>query len=292
VGAVTGTGAAALFGLAGAAAGLGLLLIVRGWRAVDAPAGPSRWAAWWALRRGRRPWRRTAAATAAAIVVGAATGWVVGALLAALAVWGLPGLLGADREFDRRVARVEAVAVWTETLRDTLAASAGLHQAIAATAATAPEAIRGEVGELAARLHRRERLAPALRAFADDLADPGADLVVAALVLAAEHQARRLAPLLGELAATARAQVEMRRRVHTGRARTRATMRIVVATTLVFAAGLVLFNRGFLAPYGTAAGQLVLLASSGRTRNGKPSAPGGPTAPCRTSTASRSRSPI
>ena len=35
-----------------------------------------------------------------------------------------------------------------------------------------------------------ERLAPALRAFADDVADPTCDLVVAALVLAAEHQAQ------------------------------------------------------------------------------------------------------
>lgn len=56
--------------------------------------------------------------------------------------------------------------------------------------------VREEVAELADRLDRGERLGPALRAFAARLADPAADLVAAALLLAAEHQARNLGELL------------------------------------------------------------------------------------------------
>ena len=63
----------------------------------------------------------------------------------------LPRVLGRDPEHARRVARIEAVATWTEMLRDTLSAAAGLEQAILATAPLAPVAIRGEITELAAR---------------------------------------------------------------------------------------------------------------------------------------------
>jgi Flp pilus assembly protein TadB len=196
---------------------------------------------------------------AAGIVAGAVTGWVVGGLLIAMAVYGLPRMLGPDREQGRQVARTQGIAVWAEQLRDTLAAAAGLEQAIVATAPAAPAAIRNEITLLAARVERRERLGPALRALANDLDDPLADLVIGALILASEHQARQLAGLLGQLAATARAQVDMLGRIEVGRARMRTTMRVVVITSIVFAGGLVIFNRAFLAPYNSGTGQLVLL---------------------------------
>jgi len=83
--------------------------------------------------------------------------------------------------------------------------------------------------------------------------------VLAALVLAAEHQARQIGDLLGSLASTAREQAAMRMRVETGRARTRTSVRVIVATTLAFAAGVVVFNRAYLTAYDTALGQFVLL---------------------------------
>lgn len=83
------------------------------------------------------------------MLVGVLTGWPAGGLLAALAVFGLPALLGPDRQHQRALARVEAVAGWAELLRDTLAAAARVQQTIIATAATAPEPIRPQVRELA-----------------------------------------------------------------------------------------------------------------------------------------------
>ncbi len=251
-----------LFGLLGLGIGAGLLLIVYGWRgasAEDPPRSPR--------RRRSLPWRDdphvgrwVTGAIAAGILAGAVTGWVVGGLLIAMAVFGLPRMLGPDRDQARQVARTQGIAVWAEQLRDTLAAAAGLEQAIAATAPTAPPAIRNEIAALAARIDHRERLTSALHGLADDLDDPLADLVIAALILASQHQARQLSGLLGQLAATARAQVDMLGRIEVGRARMRTTMRVVVVTSLVFAGGLVIFNRSFLAPYSSAVGQLVLLA--------------------------------
>ncbi|MGW5053954.1 type II secretion system F family protein [Actinokineospora sp. NPDC004072] len=195
----------------------------------------------------------------AGVATGLLTGWVVGAVLAGLAVWALPRVLGRDPEHARRVARIEAVATWTEMLRDTLSAAAGLEQAVLATAPLAPTAIRGEVGELAAGIANGDRLAPALRRLGERLDDPVGDLVIAALLLAAEQQTRQLADLLGSLADAARGQASMRMRVEAGRARTRTSVRVIVGTTLTFAVAVVLLNRDYMDAYDSAAGQIVLL---------------------------------
>ena len=254
------TATAALFGLLGAGAAVGVLLIVAGLRGRPARAAtPSRLSSWLAARHDRRRVGWLVMAVLAGLAVGAVTGWVVAAILTVLAVVGLPRILGSNVDHKRHLERIEAIAGWTEMLRDTLVAAAGLEQAILATAPACPEAIREEITELAVRLERGERLAPSLRHLADQLRDPTADLVISALVLAAEHQARQLADLLGELASEAREQASMRMRVEAGRARTRTSVRVIVITTLSFAIGLVLLNRGYLAPYDSAFGQIMLL---------------------------------
>ncbi|WNV90220.1 type II secretion system F family protein [Umezawaea sp. Da 62-37] len=253
------TAAAALLGVG---TGLGLLLVVLGWRGTD----PRRQRRTRTRRAGAVDQHRSlriALAVTAGVVTGLLTGWVVGAVLAGLAAWALPRVLGRDPEHARRVARIEAVATWTEMLRDTLSAAAGLEQAILATAPLAPTAIRGEVGELAAGIENGDRLAPALRRLGERLDDPVGDLVIAALLLAAEQQTRRLAELLGSLADAARGQASMRMRVEAGRARTRTSVRVIVGTTLAFAVAVVLLNRAYMGAYDSAAGQIVLLGIGG-----------------------------
>jgi Flp pilus assembly protein TadB len=248
----------ALAALCGGGVGLGLVLVIAGWRGVDLPR-PTRASA---RPKVERASLRIGLAVGAAVVVGAATGWPVGALLAGLAGWGAPGLLTGAKGGSVAVARIEAIAGWAEMLRDTMAGAAGLEQAIVATATVAPLPIRAEVVTLSVRLEG-ERLAPALRAFADEVADPTCDLVVAALILAAEHQAQRLGELLGSLAQAARDQATMRLRVEAGRARTRTSVRVIVGATGGLALGLAILNRGYLAPYDSAVGQLVLLLVGG-----------------------------
>lgn len=242
----------------GLGTGVGLLLVITGWRGVD----PDR-------RRGLIRWHphgrddqrlvRLAAAVAIGVVTGVITGWVAAAVLAGLACWTLPPVLGRDPRHAHRVERIEAIATWTEMLRDTLAAAAGLEQTILATAPLAPTAIRPQVSELAARLSNGERLTPCLRTLADQLADPTGDLVIAALVMAADHQARQLRDLLGSLAQAAREQASMRMRIQAGRARTRTSIRVIVGTTLGFATGMVLLDRPYLAAYDSITGQILLL---------------------------------
>ncbi len=243
---------ALLSALAGAGAGLGIILIASGLKRRVVEETPRH-------RLDPRLLVRIAACTGVAVLVGALTRWPVGAVLAGLAAWFLPAVLGPDREHARRVEKIEAVATWAEMLRDTLAASAGLHQAVIATATIVPEPIRPEIAELAARVDQGERLPQALKLLAEDLADPTGDLVCASLILASKRQAGQLGDLLGRLAEAARAHAVMRLRVAAARAQTRSSVRTVVAVTVFMAGGLIVLNREFLAPYNTVTGQLVLL---------------------------------
>lgn len=241
--------------LCGLGVGVGLLVAVAGWLGIIPRSRPE-------PDRRPLPLTRIAVAVGVGVLVGGLTGWPVGAVLAAGMSWWAPHLLGGRTIGGSNVARTEAVAAWAEMLRDTMAGAAGLEQAIEATAPVAPPAIRAEVTNLVARLDRQP-LSHALRMFADELADPTADLVVASLVLAADRHARRLGDLLTALATAAREEAAMRLRVEAGRARTRTAVRVVVNTTLVMAVGLSVLNRGYLHPYDGATGQLVLLVVGG-----------------------------
>ena len=245
---------AVLAACVGAGIGAGILLIAYGLRRTTRPVAPAR-----RVALSQEQAVRLAACLAASAVVGLLTRWPVGAVLAAIAAWTLPRMLGADRATQKAQARTEAVAAWAEMLRDNLSAAAGLEQAIIASAAVAPAAIRDEITDLDASVRAGRRLPDALAAFRDQLDDPTGDLVVRALSQAAQRQASKLADLLAELAELARKRSAVRLRVAAGRARVRTSARVVTATTLVFAVALVALNRSYLSAYDTATGQLVLL---------------------------------
>lgn len=212
----------------------------------------------------RRQWTsadrsRLCAAVAAGFAVALITRWPVAALLTVAGVWTLPRVLGPDREHAHAVARIEAIATWAELLRDTLSSAAGLEQAITATAAVTPIPIRAQVQALAGTVRGGVRLPDALGAFAADLADPTGDLVVRALQQAAGYHGGQLSECLTSLAGTARDLAWIRMRVATSRASTRTATRVITGASLVMVVGLVVLNRGFLTPYNTVTGQLVLL---------------------------------
>lgn len=158
---------------------------------------------------------------------------------------------------DQRVV-VEAVATWTENLRDTVSAAAGIEQALIATERHAPKAIAGEVRRLVSAI-RYGSMEDGLRRFADDVAHPTCDFVVAALVTTCQHQTRDVTALLGHLAQCARAECDLYLRVWVSRARTRTAVRIITAAVVVFVLGLVLFNPVYLSPFMCRTGLVALV---------------------------------
>jgi hypothetical protein len=240
---------------AGATVGCGLFLLLLGLR--RSPRGGRVPGAGATRVATDRRVLQLAAGAAVALVVVLATGWPVGALLAGGIALSLPSVFVGKGARAAEIARVEAIATWAGQLRDMLSGGNGLLETIEATAPFAPGPIRAEVERLAVGM-RRGNLVPALRAFAADVDDPMADLVVASLVVATTEQVGRLGELLGMLAARTTEQAGLRMRIDKDRASVRTQVRGVVLVTLCSIVGLTVSDRGLLDAYDSAEGQVVL----------------------------------
>ena len=238
------------------AAGIGLALLVAG--LIGWPSKPKDARSKSETDRLRRLGQRLVIALAIGLIVGLASQWpVLGLGTIALALfWNqLFGGAGAEKLAMRRV---EALAMWTESLRDTIAGAVGLEQAIPSSARGADPVLREHLNALLDRLRGRMPLPEALQRLADDLDDPSADLVIAALMLNAKLRGPGLREVLTALGKSAREEVDMRQRVIAQRAGTRRSVQIIVAVVVVFVLGMAIFNRQFVAPFGTPVGQVVL----------------------------------
>jgi tight adherence protein B len=194
------------------------------------------------------------AATFAAFLL---TSWILVSVVIGLVVSAVPALKSKQRLRRDERGLAEAIATWTEQLRDTLAGAHGLEQAIVATSVHAPFAISSAVSRLSAQI-QYGKLSDGLRRFADDVDHPICDFVSAALITATEYQARDLAQLLSHLAQCARDEGRMRTRIWVGRARTRSSVRIISFVVVGFVGALVVFNREYLSVYSSFEGQIIL----------------------------------
>jgi len=185
------------------------------------------------------------------------TGWPALGVAISLGLAAMPGI--CRRPVKQRDERelVEAIATWTEQIRDTLAGAHGLQEAIIAASQRSPAPIESAVHRLTAYM-AYGRLEDGLRRFAADVDHPTADFVVAALSTANRFQARDVNHLLTHVAQCARDESRMRSRVWVSRARTRSAIRIISVVVVLFVAGLVMFNRQYLEPYSSLEGQVVL----------------------------------
>ncbi|MEU6769002.1 type II secretion system F family protein [Streptomyces sp. NPDC046853] len=207
--------------------------------------------------------QRGSMAIGVGLVVLLLTRWAVAGIASGILVFFWDKLFGGAKEERAQMKRVEALAAWTESLRDTIAGAVGLEQAIPASARAAAPVLRPHLDALVDRLRARTPLPEALQVLADEIDDASADIIVAALILNAKLRGPGLRQVLGALAKSAREEVDMRQRVMAQRASTRRSVQIVVAVSISFVLGLSIFNRDFVSPYGTAVGQLVLACVCG-----------------------------
>lgn len=248
--------------LLGAAVGGGIVLLVRSLVGLPvdtrvADPGPT------VVERIEAAGRRVPFAVGAFLLVLLLTRWLVVAVACASLVLFWKRLFGGAREARDGIARLEGLAAWTESLRDTVAGAVGLEQAIPATAYAASPAIRDDLTTLSDRLRVRMPLPEALKRFAEEVDDAGADLIIAALILNARLRGPGLRDVLTSLARSARLELEMRQRIYASRASTRRSVTIVVGVTVLFVVGLRVFNPTYVAPYGTPVGQIVLVVIMG-----------------------------
>ena len=202
---------------------------------------------------------RVAAGLGAAAFVAILTRWPVAAMAAAVLAYYWPALFGHGSTGRGAIARLEALSTWTESLKDTIAAAAGLEQAIPATVPGAAPAIQPQLARLAGRLAGREPMPSALARFARDLDDPSAEQIVAALILNAQLRGPGLRDTLTGLTRTARQELDLRRRIEARQRSIRKSSQAIIAITLGFSLGLRVFNPRFMQAYSTPTGQAWLL---------------------------------
>jgi len=245
-------------GLLGAIAGFGLFLFIQGWRgALTTPTPKTKAGAALGSEGTDGLDRRIGIAAVIGLVVWFVTGWPVGTVLAIAAGWWGPGIIGDRRKRSNQIAKTEAIASWTEQLRDVVSAAAGIGEALVSTARVAPAAIRPEVEDLARRL-RREDPDTALAAFAVAVDDATADQVVVALRLSMSERGERLSEILTAIAEAAREQASAARNIEVSRSklwRQAATVTIVMFSVFTI---LLLFQRDYLDAYDTLAGQVMI----------------------------------
>ncbi|WP_129668070.1 type II secretion system F family protein [Phytoactinopolyspora endophytica] len=241
--------------LLGMVAGGGVLLLIVALRGTDRRPSSSH-------RTGRplleRLGRQTLLGVGTGVVVLVLSRWPVAAVGAGGLVAAWPLLFGGAKSERVAISRLEGLASWSESLRDTIAGAVGLEQAIPATIYAASPSIQPQLRLLADRLRIRMPMPEALQRFADDLDDPSADLVVASLILNSRLRGPGLRHVLSSLADSARAELDMRQRVFAGRASTRRSVQIVVGVSVAFMVGLSVLNRDYVEPYGDPMGQVVL----------------------------------
>lgn len=252
----------ALAGLLGALLAAGVVLLVAGLRRRPGRSGRragSRPAIGRRLRAlGRTHGPRLALGAVAGIGFAAVTGMGAMALVVPIAVVGLPMLLSAPP--NRDIEMLEVLDRWVRGLAATLPTGRSISDAIRVSVRNAPALLAGPLTLLVARLDERWTTPEALRAMADELDSPDADAVLAALALAAERGGTGATATLHALADSIQDRLKAQREIETERAKPRIVVRQVTIVTVAALALALVFAREFFAPYGTPAGQAILLA--------------------------------
>lgn len=214
---------------------------------------------WSALLADKTPQTRAiTVALVVGVIVTLLTRWPAAGVLAFVVVLMWPKVARAGVIETQSVAKVEAIANWTESLRDAAASESGLEQALPATLDGAPAMLRRPLRHLINALELRTPLPVALMEFADDVDDRLADKVVLALAATAEQRSGSLKRVLTTLAANTRAQLEVDRKVLTERDGVRRQSKQVALGILLLAGAQALFFRGWVETYDTALGQVVV----------------------------------
>lgn len=237
-------------------AGSAIWLLIAGLRPVAAPSTPQR-------NQLTQPQRKQLQLLAIGFAIGLLlwilTGYIAAVIAAPILALLAPQLIPRSTE-KSTIARLTAMEEWTRSLVGLLGASSSIEQAIIASRSSAPEALKQEIGMLAARLQSGIPIEQALTQFGDDLDDTTGDLLTGSLILGTRRRGSGLARLLEGTAETIADDVAARRQIEADRAKPRANARFITVIAVAVIAIEFLFNPAYVEPYRTALGQIILIA--------------------------------
>jgi tight adherence protein B len=208
-------------------------------------------------------WRSWAPAILTGMIATVATRWPVAGVVIGAAVYLWPRMARGGTIERAGIAKLEALATWTESLRDAATSAAALETAIPLTLRGAPQQLEPVVRDLVNCLAVRVPLPEALSRFADSVDDASADLVVAALSLNARQRGGSLRRVLTVLAEHTREELSARRQVSKERGAIRRQSQQIAGAMLLLVVGQAVVAPGWVEPYGTPTGQLILAVLGG-----------------------------
>lgn len=246
------------------AAGFGLLALYLGIKGVGREPGRARRrtsrATRWLRNLDKAQRRNITLGAIGGIILYLISGWLILLIAVPAAAIFLPVLLGGQ-DAKRIIGQLEGLELWTRTLAGSVAGDANLEQAILHSHRTAPETIREPVQLLIARIQSRIPTEDALQAFADDLNDASADVIVSHLKLASRQRGAGLSRALDDAAESIHDEIKARRQIEADRAKPRQSTRIVAMVTIGFVLLAALsspITGSFFDAYRTPIGQLII----------------------------------
>jgi tight adherence protein B len=233
--------------------GFGVLLVYDGLVRPDARVEPRRWL------KALGP--RGAGAIGGAAAGFLLTGWMAAAITGAALGSAVPSLISRSRQSRERLSRIEAIAEVAARIRDSMRSGIGTYDALAQAAANPPPAIAADIRRLVAD-SKVSDLRTAAQSFAARVGAEG-ELLASALALGDEAGARSTSDVLDALAEAAMARASTLREARARQTRAKTSARVVAATPILLLLMIKQSNPGYLAPFDTAAGQLVLFVAFG-----------------------------
>lgn len=213
---------------------------------------------------------RLVAGLVAGVVLFATSGWVIALVAAPAAAVFLPVLLGTTKA-KAGIERLEALQVWTRGFGGLIEGAGSVEQALRASRHNTPPLLAAEIDRMNARLSSGWRTADALQAFADELDDSTADIVIGHIKINVEQRGAGLGRVLQEVSDTIRDEIKTRRQIEADRSSVRTSQRIITLMLLGLVVGIAIivpFTGGAFEYYQSPLGQIiitVLLAGYGAT---------------------------
>lgn len=228
--------------------GLGILLVFDALTRPEAKPDPVRFIGGMGLRG--------VGATLGAGITLLVTRWPVAALAGGVLGWMVPNMLNRSRREADRLRMTEALAEVAGLLRDCIRSGMGIQDGLAQAASHAPACISLDMQRLVGEA-RVSGLQSAGRSFAKRLGSD-AEMLSSALSLGERVGARNTSEVLDTLAESAFARAAALREARAHQTRARLSARVVVATPIVLLVAIRFSNPSYLAPFASAAGQLIL----------------------------------
>lgn len=198
-----------------------------------------------------------AAGVAVAIAAQLVLGWPVVSLALAVVGAGLPTWYFAVRAERRRAQVQAALADAVDALRAGVRTGLSVEEGIAGLAQNGPEVLRPMFRDLNRDL-RLSSFEEALRRSRDLLADPVFDAIATALALSHRVGGRNLSAVFDGLSRSVRATVQVENEARAQQAKSVLSARIIAALPVLLIFMVRGINPGYLDPFGTPEGQVVM----------------------------------